>query len=63
MLIVAGKRLREAGKEEKAKSQFVIAQRVIDAFRDDFVEEKWFTRTVYEYMDEQREEIKSLLAL
>ena len=63
MLIVTGKRLREMGEREKANTQLVIAQRIIDAFEDDFVEEKWFTRTVYEYMDEQREEIKSLLAL
>ena len=26
---------------EKAKTQFIIAQKIIDAFREDFVEEKW----------------------
>lgn len=61
MLIVAGKRLKERGENEKAVSQFRIAQKVMDAFTDDFVEEKWFKSTVYEYTKEQREEIEKLL--
>ncbi|MBR6776687.1 MAG: hypothetical protein IKM27_02950 [Clostridia bacterium] len=62
MLIIAGKRLKEKGETEKANSQFKIAQKVIDAFAEDFVEEKWFKATVYEYTSEQRKEIEELLA-
>ncbi|MBR7137222.1 MAG: hypothetical protein IKC99_04105, partial [Clostridia bacterium] len=62
MLIVAGKYLKDNGEREKAKSQFKIAQKVIDAFADDFVEEKWFKSTVYEYAEEQRKELEELLS-
>ena len=62
MLIITGKRLTENGETEKAKSQFRIAQKIIDAFAEDFVEEKWFHATVYEYTAEQRKEIAALLA-
>ena len=62
MLIVAGKRLKERGEAEKAASQFRIAQKVMDAFREDFVEEKWFKATVYDYTTDQRTEIEQLLA-
>lgn len=62
MLIVAGKYLRDKGEAEKAKSQFRIAQKVIDAFADDFVEEKWFRSTVYESAEEQRKELEELLS-
>ena len=62
MLIVAGKHLRKIGEEDKAVSQFKIAQKVMDAFQEDFVETKWFDSTVYEYTREQREEIETLLA-
>lgn len=62
MLIVAGKRLKEKGEIEKAHSQFKIAQKVMDAFADDFIEDKWFDATVYEYTGEQRKEIETLLA-
>ena len=34
----------------------------IDAFREDFVEDKWFDTTVYENTAEQRKEIEELLA-
>ena len=61
MLIVAGKYLRDKGEKEKANSQFRIAKKVIDAFADDFVEDKWFSSTVYEYTKEQRKEIEQLL--
>jgi len=61
MLIVAGKYLKEHGEPEKAISQFRIAQKVMDAFADDFVEEKWFRSTVYEDTCEQRKEIEELL--
>jgi len=62
MLIVVGKRLKENGETEKANSQFRIAQKVMDAFAEDFVEEKWFRATVYEYTAEQRKEVEALLA-
>lgn len=61
MLVVAGKRLKEVGEIEKSKSQFRIALKVMDAFEDDFVETKWFKATVYEYTNEQRKEIETLL--
>ena len=48
MLIVTGKRLREMGEEQKAKTQFKIAKKVIDAFKDDFIETQCFKSTIYE---------------
>lgn len=62
MLLIAGKHLRKIGEEDKAVSQFKIAQKVMDAFQEDFVETKWFNSTVYEYTREQRKEIETLLA-
>ena len=62
MLIVASKRLKEIGEIEKANSQFRIALKVMDAFEEDFIENKWFKATVYEYTNEQRKEIETLLA-
>lgn len=62
MLIVTGKRLKERGEAEKAASQFRIARKIMDAFREDFVEEKWFKATVYDYTADQRTEIEQLLA-
>ena len=61
MLIIIGKHLKAHGDTEKANSQFKIAQKVIDAFSDDFVEDKWFKSTVYDYTEEQRKEIEQLL--
>ncbi len=61
MLIIAGKRLRENGESEKALSQFKIAQKVMDAFADDFIEAKWFSATIYESTEEQRKELEQLL--
>ena len=61
MLIVVGKRLKENGETEKAVSQFRIAQKVMDAFAEEFLETKWFKSTIYEYTDEQRKEIERLL--
>jgi len=61
MLLIAGKRLKEKGEIEKAKSQFRIAQKVMDAFAQDFVEDRWFHATVYEYTAEQRKEAEALL--
>ena len=61
MLIIVGKRLKENGEIEKANSQFRIALTVMDAFKEDFIERKWFQTTVYEYTNEQRKEIETLL--
>ena len=60
MLIIAGKRLKENGETEKALSQFRIAEKVMSAFKEDFLEDQWFTATVYEYTDGKRREIESL---
>ena len=62
MLIVVGKCLKENGEHEKANSQFRIALKVMDAFEEDFIENKWFKSTVYEYTTEQRKEIEQLLS-
>ena len=62
MLIVAGKHLKENGETEKAVSQFRIARKVMDAFAEDFVEEKWFNGTVYDSTTEQRKEVEKLLS-
>ncbi|MBE6569254.1 MAG: helix-turn-helix domain-containing protein [Ruminococcaceae bacterium] len=62
MLIIAGKRLREKGEKDKAVTQFRIAQKIMDAFAEDFVETEWFSTTIYEYTAEQRKEIEQLLA-
>ncbi len=61
MLIIAGKHLREVGEEEKAVSQFRIALKIMEAFEEDFLEEKWFKARIYEYTSEQRDEVKQLL--
>lgn len=61
MLIIVGKYLKDIGEAEKANSQFRIAQKVMDAFADDFVESKWFQSTVYEQTENQRREIAHLL--
>ena len=61
MLIIIGKHLMEKDEKEKALSQFKIAQKVIDAFKDDFIEDKWFKATVYTYALEQRKEIEKLI--
>lgn len=61
MLMIAGKRLQEKGEEEKAQSQFRIARKVIDAFQDDYVEEKWFSRTTYDSLIEEHIELDGLL--
>ena len=62
MLIITGKHLMAQGEREKALSQLRIAQKIMDAFAEDFVETKWFKATVYEYTGEQRQEIERLLA-
>ena len=62
MLIITGKHLMAQGEQEKALSQLRIAQKIMDAFAEDFVETKWFKATVYEYTQAQRQEIEGLLA-
>jgi hypothetical protein len=62
MLIIIGKHLKKKGEIEKANSQFRIAQKVMDAFKEDFVETKWFTSSVFEYTSEQRQAIQQLLS-
>ena len=61
MLVVAGQRLKERGEDEKAAAQWKIALKVIDAFGEDFVEDKWFWATVDVYMGEKRDEVIGLL--
>lgn len=61
MLMIIGRYLKERGEIEKAKSQFIIAKKIIDAFSDDFLETKYFKSTVYEYTYNQRKEIEKLL--
>ena len=61
MLIIIGKYLKENGEIEKAHSQFVIAQKVMNAFSDDFIETKYFKARVFEATDEQLKEIEQLL--
>ncbi len=61
MLIIIGKHLKEKGEIEKARSQFEIAQKVMNAFSNDFVETKYFNARVFESTDEQRHEIERLL--
>lgn len=61
MLIIVGKRLKENGESEKAATQFRIAQKIMDAFAEDFPETRWFKATIYEYTEKQRTEIAQLL--
>ena len=61
MLIIAGKCLKEKGEIEKAMLQFRIAKKVMEAFAEDFVEDKWFNATIYDYTSGQRNEIAKLL--
>ena len=62
MLIIIGKHLLEKGEIEKAKSQLKIAQKIIDVFADDFLENKCFNKFIYEYTKVRRKEIEELLA-
>ena len=61
MLIIAGKHLKDSGEKEKATAQFRIAEKVMDAFKEDFVESRWFDSTVYDYTDGRREELAELI--
>lgn len=61
MLIIIGKHLRNNGEEEKAISQFKIGKAILDAFSDDFLEEKYFATRIYESTTDERREIDALL--
>lgn len=61
MLIIIGKHLQEKGEHKKALSQFEIALKIIDVFSEDYLENKFFNATIYEYTREQRKEIEQLL--
>lgn len=61
MLLIAGKYLLARGETKKAHTQFQIAQKVIGAFADDFLEDRWFRTTAYESVRPQREELERLL--
>ena len=61
MLFEKALKLMKQGEKEKALSQFRIAQKVMDAFEEDFLETKWFRSTIYEYTSEQRKEVEQLL--
>lgn len=61
MLIICGKHLKDSGEKEKATAQFRIAEKVMDAFKEDFVESRWFDSTVYDYTDGRREELAELI--
>lgn len=62
MLIITGRRLKEKGEVEKADSQFGIALKVMDAFKEDFLETRWFEQTVCEYTQDARDEIAQLIS-
>ena len=59
MLFIIGKHLKNNGETAKATAQFKIALKVMDAFEEDFVENRWFDSTLYDLP--QRDEIRSLL--
>ena len=48
MLIIISKYFDENGETEKAKSQLSIAKKVVNAFSEDFLEEKYFKYTLFE---------------
>lgn len=61
MLIILAKHHKERGEVDKAISQLTIAQKVREAFKDDYLEEKYFWATVYDYTTAQCEEIETML--
>ena len=61
MLVVSGKYLRSIGEEEKALSQFRIAERIICAFEEDFLESRWFNTTIYEDLAPKCKELEQLI--
>ena len=61
MPIILAKHHKERGEVDKAISQLTIAQKVREAFKDDYLEEKYFWATVYDYTTAQCEEIETML--
>lgn len=61
MLIIIGKHLLGRGEKEKALSQIRIAQKIREAFSEDFLEDRWFHSKLDEYTIQQQEEIRQLL--
>ena len=59
MLLIVGKYLKDNGETAKATAQFKFALKVMDAFEEDFVENRWFKSTIYDL--QQRDEIEGLL--
>lgn len=59
MLLIVGKYLKDNGETAKATAQFKIALKVMDAFEEDCVENRWFKSTIYDL--QQRDEIEGLL--
>lgn len=62
MLIIIGQHLKESGETEKAIAQFEIARDIINAFKNDFVETRYFHSTIYESTGAQLTQIEQLLA-
>lgn len=61
MLIILAKYHQERGEKEKAISQLRIAQKVREAFNDDYLEEKFFWAIVPDYTTRQRDEMEAML--
>lgn len=60
MLIIVARHLQNKGETQQAKIQLEIALKVIDAFQADYVEQKLFKSTVFEYMEEQKTIIENM---
>ncbi len=60
MLIICGKHLKDSG-EKKSDRTVPHCRKVMDAFKEDFVESRWFDSTVYDYTDGRREELAELI--
>ena len=62
MLLILGDCFMRTGENEKAKTQYRIAQNVIEAFKGDFLESKYFRSSFYDRTQKERETIKRLLS-
>lgn len=61
MLIIIAKHLKDNGEIEKANLQLKIAVGIINTFKDDFLETRYFKSTIYESATEQLAQIEQLL--
>lgn len=52
---------RTRGDTKKANLQMFIAKKVIDAFSDDYLEDKLFHATIYDYLQNKQKEIENML--